>query len=92
MNKTIKIARAVRNYPGGIAEATLVWRVFYSKFGVNYHQIDTLGKLQATTSDRNVKTWLPIFVCDQSCLNSWQLVAPPTDAWQEVIKRIVRMI
>lgn len=91
-NQTIKIARAIRNYPGGIAEVTLVWKVFYSKFGVEYRQVATLGNLQQTVPDWCVKNWLKTFVRDQSQLqrDSYYLVAPPTEAWRNTIEAILR--
>lgn len=89
-NQTIKIARAVRNYPGGIAEVTLVWRVFHSKLGVEYRQVTDFGNLQQTIPDWNVKAWLRTFVQGHLQPDSYYLVAPPTETWRNAIEAILR--
>ena len=93
-NQTIKIARAVRNYPGGIAEGTLVWRVEDSKLGVEYRQVSISGDINCDISDRIVERWLQTFVRDQSTLqpDSYYLVAPPTEAWRDIIEGILRVV
>ncbi len=98
MNQTIKIARAVRNYPGGIAEGgiaegTLVWRIFDSKLGVEYRQVSISGDINCDIPDLSVKSWLRIFIRGQSHLqsDSYHLVAPPTEVWRNVIEAILRV-
>ena len=92
MNQTIKIARVVRNYPGGIAEMTLVWRVSDSKLGIEYRQVATLGNIQTSAPDWGVRGWLWTFVRDQSQLqpDSYYVVDPPTEVWREVIEGVLK--
>ncbi len=90
MNKIIKIARAVRYYPGGIAEVTLVWRVSDSKFGVEYQEIDALGDMRNTVPDNYVSFWLSIFAQDHLQPDFYQLVDPPTETWRNVIEAILK--
>jgi hypothetical protein len=82
------VARAVRNWSGGIGELKLVWKPFYSKLSVEYQQIAVLGDQQNTVPDECVKAWLRIFIRDQSQLqpDSYYIVEPPNDVWREVIK------
>ncbi len=91
-NQTIKIARAVRNYPGGVAEVTLVWKVFYSKLAVEYRQVHVKGNMDTEVPDWCVKNHLRTFVRDQSQLqpSSYYLVAPPVEVWREIIEGILR--
>ena len=93
-NKAIKIARAVRNYPGGISELTLIWRIAYSKFGLEYRQVndgDTLPFVTNAIPDHCIREWLTKFVRPQEHLqeDSYFLVAPPSEAWHEVIDTII---
>ncbi len=92
--KDIKIARAVRNYPGGIVEVTLVWKVFSSKLCVEYRQLNDAGTLQQTISDGCVREWLLVFTRDQRRLQdgSYYIVDPPCKAWQEIIEGIVKHV
>ncbi len=91
---TIKIARAVRNYPGGIGELTLVWKTFYSKLSVVYKEVSVRGDKQNTVPDQCVKAWLRIFIRDQSQLQpvSYYLVDPPTEAWRDTLEGITRRL
>jgi hypothetical protein len=93
-DQVIKIARAVRNYPGGIGEVTLVWRVFYSQLGVEYRQIAVKGNMNTSVPDFCVKNHLRTFVRDQSQLqpDSYYLVAPPTEVWREIIESILKNV
>lgn len=90
---TIKIARAVRNWPGGVGEITLVWNIFYSKLVVEYREEHkTYGGRYQQPPDYCVKHWLRHFVRDQSQLqsDSYYLVDPPTEVWREIIEGILK--
>lgn len=91
-DKTIKIARAVRNWPGGVGEITLVWNVYYSKLGIEYRQVADKATFNSSSPDYCVKHWLHHFVRDQSQLqaDSYYLVAPPTEVWRETIEGILK--
>ena len=91
---TIKIARAVRNYPGGIGELTLVWNIFYYRLSVQYQQIADKGNMDTEVPDFCVKNHLRTFVRDQSQLqaDSYYLVAPPCGAWREIIEGILKHV
>ena len=91
-NQTITIARAVRNWPGGVGEITLVWNVFYSKLGVEYRQVADKATFNSSPPDYCVKHWLRTFVRDQSQLqaDSYYLVDPPCKAWREIIEGILK--
>jgi hypothetical protein len=87
-DKTILVARAVRNWPGGIGELKLVWKPFYSKLSVEYQQIAIKGDQQNIVPDECVKAWLRIFIRDQSQLqpDSYYIVEQPTKGWREIIE------
>ncbi len=93
-NQTIKIARAVRNYPSGIAEGTLVWRVSDSKLGVEYRHVSIFGDINCDIPDLSVRSWFWTFVRPQGQLQleSYYLVSPPTEAWREIIEGILKHV
>jgi hypothetical protein len=86
-DKTILVARAVRNWPGGIGELKLVWKPFYSKLSVEYRQIAVKGHYEEVVPDEWVKDWLRIFIRHQDHLqkDSYYLVKWPSPRWREFI-------
>jgi hypothetical protein len=86
-DKTIAIARAIRDYQGGIAEMTLVWRPFYSKLGVEYRQVSNWGDMSNSVPDQCVKHWLWIFIRPQGHLQSdtYCITEPVVREWADII-------
>jgi len=85
---TVTIARAVRNWTGGIAEVTLVWRPFYSKLGVEYRQVtDRYGAQSNNIHDSSVKNWLWTFIRPQGHLqpDSYYITMEVVREWADII-------
>jgi hypothetical protein len=87
-DKKITLARAVRNWDGGIAEVTLVWHCFYSKLGVEYTQVTDKGyDIKNSIPDHCVRNWLWIFVRPQEHLSkdSYCITQPVAYEWRGII-------
>lgn len=85
---TIVLARAVRNWEGAIGEATLVWRPFYSKLGVEYRQVTNVGHdMSDSVPDFAVKNWLWTFIRPQDTLqkDSYYITLPVAWEWKSII-------
>jgi hypothetical protein len=92
-DRKIGIARAVRNWDGGVAEITLVWNVFYSKLIVEYREEHkTYGARYQEPPDYCVKHWLRHFVRPQGHLqpDSYHITKEPCAAWREIIEGILK--
>jgi len=92
--RTITIARAVRNWDDAIGEITLVWNIFYSRMEVQYKQVGGRGTFESDPPDWCVKNWLRTFIRDQDQLqkDSYYLVEPPCEAWREIIEGILKHV
>ena len=89
-DKTITLARAVRNWEGAIAEITLVWRCYFSKLGIEYRQVTDWGDMSNDIPDQCVKSWLCAFVRPQGHLqpDSYYITQAVAYEWRGIINAV----
>jgi hypothetical protein len=89
-SQTITLARAVRHWDDSIHEATLVWRCFDSKLGVEYRQVSDCDHLSNDIPDQDVKNWLWIFVRpSEHCRRSFCITEPLSAKWLMTINELM---
>ena len=85
---TIVLSTIIRRHKRGTSIATLVWRTFYSKLGIDW--VD--GDQRNTIPDDCVKNWFYKFVRPQDQLfpDSYYIVEALHPVWQEIIEGILK--
>jgi hypothetical protein len=86
--KDIVIARAVRNFEGGIAEVTLIWRGSKSKLGVEFIAVrNGFDTKRFAVPDHGVQIWLDFFTRDQTQLRptAYLITTEPSPKWKTVL-------
>lgn len=84
----IVIARAIRNFEGGISELTLSWSVSHSKLKIECLTVKNgVDAKRSVLPDHGVRGWLDLFTRDQTRLEpvQYHISMNPSSRWKTIL-------